>query len=159
MTPYIPDKLISIPSLPEISQWWEANQQWFKLRMVHITASCRFPLTWVKNPEWIAFYDDFLSCAEVPFRKVLMQQLIPAEVKKYRNIVRESCCGLLATIQCNSWTALNTHHLMAFIITVNWWCYTVHVVHMMWEVIDLVEKEWGATVRLQQQVESCAWYP
>ena len=46
--------------------WSPESQRSFETRLAHLTASASFPLSWVDNPEWIAFCDEFLPVAKQP---------------------------------------------------------------------------------------------
>ncbi|KAI0830186.1 hypothetical protein BC628DRAFT_1307036, partial [Trametes gibbosa] len=139
--------------------WDDDCQARFRARLARITASCGFSFTWVKNIEWLEFCDDFLSKAKNPSRKVLAHKLIPAEVARLRTIAQMACRGRLATLQCNGYTALNQHHLIAFMISVDGTVYSIraydtsdepktaaNLLRLVHEVLDILEKEWGVTV-------------
>ncbi|KAI0363229.1 hypothetical protein BV20DRAFT_958722, partial [Pilatotrama ljubarskyi] len=115
--------------------WNEARQATFESRLAQLTASCGWSLTWVENIEWIDFCADF----------------IPQAI--------EACRGRLATLQCDGYTALNQHHLIAFMITVNGKVYTIraydtsnepktaeNLLRRIYEVLRIVEQDWGVTV-------------
>ena len=102
-------------TLPE--PWNLGNQEHFESRIARITAATNFPLAWVENPEVLAFFDEFIPAAKVPTRKVLTTRIIPAEVGKLRRQAMKDVAGCEATIQCDGWTALNTHHYIAFMMT------------------------------------------
>jgi hypothetical protein len=76
-------------------------------------------LSWVDNPAWLEFTDEFLPAAKNPSRKVLTKWLIPAALKTYQAEAKEAARGCEATIQADGWTGVNHHHLIAFMITVN----------------------------------------
>ncbi|KAI0363606.1 hypothetical protein BV20DRAFT_1007124, partial [Pilatotrama ljubarskyi] len=139
--------------------WNEARQATFESRLARLTASCGWSLTWVENIEWIDFCADFIPQAIVPSHKVLGNRLIPAEVEKFRKSAQEACRGRLATLQCDGYTALNQHHLIAFMITVNGKVYTIraydtsnepktaeNLLRRIYEVLRIVEQDWGVTV-------------
>jgi len=64
--------------------WSDDCQKNFKEKLAHLTASARFPLNWVTNPEFIDFCQTFISGAHIPSQKTLMQRIIPSTLKKVR---------------------------------------------------------------------------
>ena len=105
------------PSQPELPRWSSANQARFSSLVAHITASCGFPFLWVENPEWIAFCNEFVPGAQPISRKSLANRWIPAEAEKYRDAAKARVKGTLATLQCDGWSGVNSHHFLAFMIT------------------------------------------
>ena len=93
-------------------------QRAFEIRITRLTAAAGLPLSWVDNPEWIDFVGQFLPAAKSPSRKVLTNRLIPLVVDEYRKVTKEYSKDQNATIQADGWTAINFHHLLAFMITV-----------------------------------------
>ncbi|KAI0693131.1 ribonuclease H-like domain-containing protein [Cerioporus squamosus] len=94
-----------------------------------------------------------------PICKVLTQRIIPNQVVHFRGIAQKTCRGKLVTVQCDGFTASNRHHIVAFMITVGGRVYSVRtfdtstepktaefLIRMMRQVIELVEKDWGARV-------------
>ena len=65
---------------------------------MRLTTLANFPLSWVENPEWLAFCDKFIPGAISPTQKVLMQQIIPAEVKKIWLAAIKSAKGCEVTL-------------------------------------------------------------
>ena len=99
--------------------WSPELQKTFENRIARLTAAAGLPLSWVDNPEWIDFIHEFLPWAASPSRKVLSARLIPCIAKSYRQLAKESLKDQNATVQADGWTAVNFHHLLAFMITVN----------------------------------------
>lgn len=97
--------------------WTAGHQERYESCIARLTASANFPLAWVENPEWLAFCDKFVAGATSPTRKVLTNRIIPAELHKIRQQAMKTTLGCEATIQCDGWTALNTHHYIAFMVT------------------------------------------
>ena len=77
------------------------------------------PFSWVNNPKWAAFVDEFIPAAVSPSWKTLSRRIIPNLVKELRDQVKNEVYGQNATIQADGWTGENHHHLIAFMITVN----------------------------------------
>ena len=100
-----------------LEPWNPGKQERFESRIARITAAANFPLAWIENPEVLAFFDEFIPGAKVPTRKVLTNRIIPAEVDKLRRQAMKNVSGSEVTIQCDGWTALNTHHYIAFMMT------------------------------------------
>ncbi|KAI0816846.1 hypothetical protein BC628DRAFT_1279078, partial [Trametes gibbosa] len=127
--------------------------------LARLTASCGWSMTWVENSEWLEFCTEFIPEATIPSRKVLRNRLIPAEVKKSRALAQAACRGQLGTLQCDGFTALNQHHLLAFMISVNGTVYTIrtddtsnepktaeNLLRRLREVLQILEQEWVVTV-------------
>ncbi|SJL01174.1 uncharacterized protein ARMOST_04492 [Armillaria ostoyae] len=143
---------------PPIS-WSSSDQARFEERIIRLTASAGFSLSWVENPEWIAFCEDFIPAAKVPSRKVVTNRLLPTTLDAMRASVRREAAGQSVTAQCDGWSGENHHHYIAFMVTVNGKVQTV-LVHdasneqktaaklfeRMIEVINILENEWGVRV-------------
>ena len=99
--------------------WPSMSQKRFEEKIARLTAAAGLPLSWVDNPEWIDFVNDFLPYARSPSRKVLTNRLIPAAVKKRQDETKVMTRDQNATLQADGWTGANFHHLLAFLITVN----------------------------------------
>ncbi|KAI0746407.1 hypothetical protein C8Q80DRAFT_1105465 [Daedaleopsis nitida] len=110
-----------------IQPWTPIRQQQFESLIAQLTASVNFPLTWVENPVWLTFCDKFISAAKTPSRKVLTQHLLLKEVKSFRAKAISHTMGQIATVQGDGWTGINSHHLLAFVITAQCQAYTVSV--------------------------------
>ena len=103
------------------SMWSKERQDCFDIFMAHITASCGFPYTWVENPEVFGFMNEFIPAAQPVWRRRLANKLIPAEVAKYQASAIKKCRGCLVMLQCDSWSGINFHHFVEFMITTNKW--------------------------------------
>ncbi|SJK98740.1 uncharacterized protein ARMOST_02009 [Armillaria ostoyae] len=122
-------------------------------------SSAGFSLSWVENPEWIAFCEDFIPAAKVPSRKVVTNHLLSTTLDAMRASVRHEAAGQSITAQCDGWSGENHHHYIAFMVTVNGKVQTV-LVHdasnerktaaklfeRMIEVINNLENKWGVHV-------------
>ncbi|KAJ2977735.1 hypothetical protein NUW54_g11382 [Trametes sanguinea] len=142
-----------------LEPWNDARQALFESRLARLTASQGWALTWVQNVEWLDFCADFIPEALNPSRRVLGNRIIPAEVIKLRNAAQTACRGQLATVQCDGFTALNQHHLIAFMLTVNGVVYSIraydtsgepknteNLLRRIREVLQIVDKDWAVTV-------------
>ena len=82
--------------------WTPEKQQSFENRLGRLTASAGLPFSWVDNPEWLAFVDEFTPAAQSPGRQTLSRRIIPKLVKELRGQVKNEVCGQNATIQADS---------------------------------------------------------
>ncbi len=98
--------------------WDDNKQRQFEGFIAKLTASAGFSFSWVGNPEFVKFCQEFLPGAKVPSRRVLSNRILPTMLKTVRDNIREQVRGGLATVQCDGWTGSNNHHLVAFMVTV-----------------------------------------
>lgn len=103
---------------PSLMPWTPSTHKRFETRIARLTASANFPLTWVDNPDWIDFVDDFIPQANPFSRKVLTRRLIPTLAAEFRAAAQAKSKGHEATVSADGWTGENGHHLIAFMITV-----------------------------------------
>ena len=111
--------LISRQGSMPVGLWSAERQRQFESSLTHLTVACNFPLNWVENFEALRFFENFVPEASLPSRKVLTNRLIPTELEHFRAEAKQHAAGSLATIQCDDWTGLNKHHLVAFMLTAN----------------------------------------
>jgi len=93
------------------------HQAIFNTQLVRLTASAGLPLNWVTNPEFhklVAILDPDIV---IPGRKALTQTLLPAYLTDVRAAAKSKASGQTVTIQCDGWTGINNHHLVAFMAT------------------------------------------
>ena len=109
----------NVPPVADYMAWTSEKQRSFENRLGRLTASAGLPFSWVDNPEWMAFVDEFIPAAVSPSRKTLSRRIIPKLVEELRDQVKTEVYGQNATIQADGWTGENHHHLIAFMITVN----------------------------------------
>ncbi|EED82724.1 predicted protein [Postia placenta Mad-698-R] len=139
--------------------WDDSKQKQLEDRLIRLTASAGLPLTWVENPEFLAFLDKFIPGAKAPSRKVLTQRLLPQTLSVLRAQAKKSADGHAATVQCDGWTAENFHHFIAFMITADRKVHTVRVhdasnerktaeslLRLMEDVIQELETKWHVEV-------------
>jgi len=88
----------------------------FETAIARLTASAGLPLQWVENPEWLALCKRFIPSAKSPSRKVLMQCLLPATLKTFKQAAQEHCRGLEGTVSYDGWTGGNHHHYIVFMV-------------------------------------------
>lgn len=100
----------TIPFSPEL-------QAIFEEKIVRLTASASFPLSWVDNPEWISFCETFVPGAKPVTRRMLTSRILPINLKYLRAEVRKHAQGKEGTVQADGWTGDNNHHLVAFMLT------------------------------------------
>ena len=101
-------------------EWSADRQNTFNTRLGRLTASAGLPISWIENPEFILFCQEFVhSSASVPSRKVLTNRILPTIKREFRKRAQaEIKEGSMATIQGDGWSAINEHHLNAFMMTV-----------------------------------------
>ncbi|KAK0501979.1 hypothetical protein EDD18DRAFT_1064873 [Armillaria luteobubalina] len=149
----------SVPYQPAPISWTPSDQARFEEHIVCLTASAGFALSWVENPEWVAFCDDFLPAAKVPSRKVITNRLLPTTLEAMCASIRHEAAGKSVTAQCDGWSGQNHHHYLAFMATVDGKVWTVlvddtsderktteNLLHKMIKVIKILENEWGVCV-------------
>ena len=56
--------------------WNTGRQRLFEENHGQVTAACGFLLSWVDNPEWIAFCDEFIPAAHLPSHNTLSRWII-----------------------------------------------------------------------------------
>ncbi|KAH9038670.1 hypothetical protein EDB83DRAFT_2228509 [Lactarius deliciosus] len=99
--------------------WSDACQARFEERVMRITAAAGFPLSWVENPEWLDFCNDFVPQAKSPSRKVLTKHLLPQTLNGLQQAAKQRVSGKNVTASCDGWTGENFHHYIAFMIMVD----------------------------------------
>jgi hypothetical protein len=108
-------------STPDTSAaaWSPIHQKRFEMYIGRLTAATGFALSWVDNPVFIEFMEEFLPAAKLPSRKVLTRRSIPAAVAEYQAEAKVEARGCEGTIQADGCTGTNYHHLIAFMVTVD----------------------------------------
>ncbi|KAF9058367.1 hypothetical protein BDP27DRAFT_1432913 [Rhodocollybia butyracea] len=84
-------------------------------------------LSWVENPEFIAFVQELLPQAKVPSQRVLTNRLLPKLTQQFRDQAMRDAIGCNVKGQCDGWSGLNHHHLVAFMVNVDRKVRTVRV--------------------------------
>ncbi|KAK0505457.1 hypothetical protein EDD18DRAFT_1305538 [Armillaria luteobubalina] len=125
--------------------WSSSDQAWFEEMIVCLTALAGFSLSWVENPEWIAFCEDFLPAAKVPSHKVVTNCLLPTTLDAMHTSICHEAAGQSVTVQCDGWSGENHHHYIAFMVTINSKT-AAKLFERMIEVINILENEWGVCV-------------
>ena len=100
-----------------LEPWNPGKQERFDSCIARATAAANLALSWTENPEILALFDKFVPGAKLPTQKVLTNRIIPTEVNKLHQQAMKNVSGSEVTIQCDGWTALNTHHYIAFMMT------------------------------------------
>lgn len=103
-----------------LAEWSADRQNTFNTRLGRLTASAGLPLSWIENPEFLLLCQEFVHpSANVPSRKVLTRRILPAIQREFRKRAQAAIKkGSKATVQADGWSAINDHHLNAFMITV-----------------------------------------
>ncbi|PBK86361.1 hypothetical protein ARMGADRAFT_1047859 [Armillaria gallica] len=107
-------------------------------KTIKLMSSAGFALSWVENPEWVAFCNDFLPAAKVLSHKA---------------------AGKSVTVQCDGWSGQNHHYYVVFMATVDGKvqmvlvddasdeCKTMeNLLQRMIEVVKILEKEWSVCI-------------
>jgi hypothetical protein len=97
--------------------WSAARKKAFEKRILRLTASAGFPLSWTENLEWRLFCDEFVAGAPTISRKVLTKRILKEVVEEFQMEVKMKVAKKEATMQSDGWTGVNNHHLVAFMIT------------------------------------------
>ena len=105
---------------PTPMEWSADRQNTFNMWIARLTALAGLPLCWIENPEFILFCQEFVHpAAIVPGRKAMTNRILPTLKRDFRKraqaVIRK---GATATIQSDGWSAINDHHLNAFMMTV-----------------------------------------
>ncbi len=106
------------PQAPLELAWSDGRQTRFEERIIRLTASAGFPLSWVENPEWLDFCTEFMPQAKSPSRKVLTRRLLPRTLAELQLQAKQRASGHNATASCDGWTGENFHHYIAFMVMV-----------------------------------------
>lgn len=99
--------------------WNSEKQRDFEDRIGRITASAQLPFTWIQNPEVVRLFDLLAPQVTIPSRYKLARTIIPRLAQEFREKVKISIDGGYGTLQADGWTAINYHHMVAFMATVN----------------------------------------
>lgn len=102
---------------PSWPHWTPAFQERFETHIANITASCGFSLNWIENQAVRSFMNEFFPFANPISSYQLSNCIIPHEVKRYWQAVKNCCRGSDATLQTDGWTGINFCYLLAFMIT------------------------------------------
>ena len=103
-----------------LAEWTPNRQNTFNTRLGRLTASTGFQVSWIENPEFILFCQEFVNpAANVPSQKAMTHRILPTIKREFRKKAQASIKrGSKATIQGDGWSAINEHHLNVFIMTV-----------------------------------------
>jgi len=101
-------------------EWSADRQNTFNTRLGRLTASAGLPISWIENPEFILFCQEFVhQSASVPSRKVMTRRILPNIKREFKKKAQAAIKeGSKATIQGDGWSAINDHHLNAFMMAV-----------------------------------------
>ncbi|KAI0073823.1 hypothetical protein K474DRAFT_1700112 [Panus rudis PR-1116 ss-1] len=112
-------------------EWTKAHQDRLEYRLMRITASAGFPLTWTQNPEVHLLLDEFVSPAAVaPNRNSMVNRILPNTLNHLREAQMKSIAPLkhrYGTVQFDSWTGLNGRYYHAFLVSLHGKLHTVEV--------------------------------
>ena len=99
--------------------WNTGRQRLFEEKLSRVTAACGFLLSWVDNPEWIAFCDEFIPAARLPSHNTLSRRIIPNVAADFQAYACTDSKGHYGTLQDDGWTGVNSHHLLVSMVAVN----------------------------------------
>lgn len=102
-----------------VPAWSSARKKQFEHRVLRLTASAGFALSWVENPEWLRLCEEFIPAAPRISQKVLTKHILCEVVAEFQAEIKKKTKGKEVTLQEDGWTGLNNHHLVAFMITAN----------------------------------------
>jgi hypothetical protein len=95
------------------------RQARFESRLCRVVASAGIPLTFTSNIEWMLLVDEFIPGIRNVKRDALTRRVLPGVLRELRKDAKASVMGCDATVQCDGWSGLNGHHLIAFMIASN----------------------------------------
>jgi hypothetical protein len=90
--------------------WNVEHQTQFENRLARLTASAGLPFSWVDNPEWLEFCEEFLPNAKSPSRKVLTMRIIPKLANQLQDQSKSEVKGQEVSLQADGWTGENHRH-------------------------------------------------
>jgi hypothetical protein len=105
-------------NIPIVPIWNVERQTQFENRLARLTASAGLPFSWVDNPEWLEFCEEFLPNAKSPSRKVLTTRIIPKLANQLQEQSKSEVKGQEVSLQADGWTGENHRHIVAYRITV-----------------------------------------
>ena len=123
----------STPLLSVIPPWSADCVSRYETRLARITAYAGFALSWLDNPEWCAFVDEFIPGAPQVSRRVITRCVLPNVVRDLDTQVTQSINGKEAVMQADGWTGLNHSHLIAIMISCDQAVYPFY--HLTWTYI------------------------
>jgi hypothetical protein len=94
-------------------------QACFESRLCRVVASAGLPLSLTSNVEWLLLVDEFMPGVQNIKRNALTRRVLPSILWEHRKQAKASVRGCDATVQCDGWSGLNGHHLIAFMISSN----------------------------------------
>ena len=94
------------------------DQQSFNIHIGRITVAAGLSISWTDNPEVRSVFRMFFPWVQLPSRKTLSRSVLPALQSSLRAQAQKETRGTNCTLQCDGWTGVNSHHLIAFMITV-----------------------------------------
>ena len=83
-----------------------------------MTVAAGLPMSWTDNPEVRSVFRIFFPWVQLPSRKSLSKTILPTLQTSLRTQAQKETKGATCTLQCDGWTAINAHHLIAFVITI-----------------------------------------
>ena len=112
---YLPGSSISRPQSRTAPSF---NQRNFNIHIGRMTVAAGLPMSWTDNPEVRSVFRTFFPWAQLPSRKTLSKSILPTLQNDLRSQAQREARGSNCTLQCDGWTGINMHHLIAFMIAV-----------------------------------------
>lgn len=94
------------------------DQNSFNVHIARMTVAADLPLSWTDNPEVRLGFQAFIPWAHLPSCKTLSRTILPALQNTLHTKAQRETKGTNCTLQCDGWTVISMHHLIAFMITV-----------------------------------------
>ena len=117
-----PSSLASYSQGPSVSRAQSRSpifdQHNFNMHIGRMTVAAGLPMSWTDNPEVRSVFRTFFPWVQLPSRKALSKTILPTLQTNLRTQAQKETKGATCTLQCDSWTAINAHHLIAFVITI-----------------------------------------
>ena len=94
-----------------------SDKKKFHLHLLQITISCRFPLSWINNPEVIELFKFLNPQIKLPDRKTLSTEIL-SDVKDFDAMMLEKLVldRIGVTLSFDGWTNIREQELMGTIL-------------------------------------------
>ena len=94
------------------------DQHNFNMCIGRMTVAAGLPISWTDNPEVRSVFRIFLPWAQLPSWKTLSRSVLPTLQNNLRTQSQKEARESNCTLQCDGWTGISMHHLIAFMITI-----------------------------------------
>jgi len=127
------DSISSRSSLTSLPSQWSINgpmdsfiaqslsssdKKKFHLHLLQVTISCRFPLSWINNPEVIELFKFLNPQIKLPDRKTLSTEILSDVVKDFNTTMLEKLVldRIGITLSFDGWTNVREQELMGTVL-------------------------------------------